>query len=394
MVEELTKWQNLDFKLIQAFSPATAISRRDLFHGRRAILRRLADVVFQAGQHAIIYGERGVGKTSLANVLSDFLDPITSETFISARFNCHREITYRQIWESLFRDVGLPTKDSFEPFAVNHVLDVLRHTNDKMLIFIIDEFDRIEDPDINVMIADTVKALSDFDINTTLIMVGVADDVDDLISEHQSIDRCLVQIHIPRMPSEELAEIANYGISAVGMEISEDALSEISTVSLGLPHYVHALGLASGRAAIDEKSRCVENRHVNAAIDTLIEESAQSILQQFDLATASPRRENFYFKVLLACALANTDDLGCFRAADVREPYSYIMGQEMKIPSYGRHLHGLSEENRGTVLQRLGKSHQYRYRFLNPLMQPYVLLRGIQNGLISLDDVTRFANHS
>ena len=392
MVDELLQWQELDVKLGQAFSPAAAISRRDLFHGRRAIIRRLIDAVVQAGQHAIIYGERGVGKTSAANVLSDFLRPITSETIVSARVNCYGETTYRQIWESLFRDVGLPTKEEFSPFTVSYVIDTLRQDKDRELIFIIDEFDRIQDPDIDTMFADTIKALSDFSVSTTLIVVGVADDVDDLIEEHQSVDRCLVQVHLSRMPVDELTEIVKSGISTVGMEISDEAVSQICTISLGLPHYAHALGLASGRAAIDEEEMLVETHHVSSAIETFIEESQQTILHQFDLATASPRRENFYFKVLTACALASTDDLGCFRAADVREPYSYIMGQDMQIPSYGRHLHGLSEADRGAVLQRLGRPHQYRFRFSNPLMQPYVLMRALRRGLIDLDDIATFTN--
>ena len=392
MVDELLQWQELDVKLGQAFSPAAAISRRDLFHGRRAIIRRLIDAVVQAGQHAIIYGERGVGKTSAANVLSDFLRPITSETIVSARVNCYGETTYRQIWESLFRDVGLPTKEEFSPFTVSYVIDTLRQDKDRELIFIIDEFDRIQDPDIDTMFADTIKALSDFSVSTTLIVVGVADDVDDLIEEHQSVDRCLVQVHLSRMPVDELTEIVKSGISTVGMEISDEAVSQICTISLGLPHYAHALGLASGRAAIDEEEMLVETHHVSSAIETFIEESQQTILHQFGLATASPRRENFYFKVLTACALASTDDLGCFRAADVREPYSYIMGQDMQIPSYGRHLHGLSEADRGAVLQRLGRPHQYRFRFSNPLMQPYVLMRALRRGLIDLDDIATFTN--
>jgi len=331
-----------------------------------------------------------VGKTSSANVISDFLRPLAPGDIVSARFNCHRETSYRQIWESLFEKAELPTKGEFEPFTVNHVVNSLRNVNDKMLIFIIDEFDRIEDPDIDIMIADTVKALSDFDIDTTLILVGVADDVDDLISEHQSIDRCLVQIPLSRMPSEDLAQIVKHGISEAGMDISEEAVSEICTVSLGLPHYVHSLSIAAGRAAIEEQCERVDTAHVQAAIEASIRESGRSILRQFDLATASPRRENLYFKVLLACALARTDDLGFFRASDVREPYSHIMAKEMKIPSFGRHLHGLSEEDRGPILQRSGKSHQYRYRFFNPLMQPYVLMRGMQSGVVTLDNITRF----
>ncbi len=390
MLDDVLRWQELDVKLSQTFSPTTAINRRDLFHGRRAIIRRLIDAANQAGQHVIIYGERGVGKTSLANVLSDFLQPFTSETIASARFNCSRETSYQQIWNSLFRLIGLSAKNGPGGLTLDDVFDTLRQDDSRKLILIIDEFDRIEDPDIDAAFADTIKTLSDFNLDTTIVLVGVADDVDDLISEHESVDRCLVQIHLPRMPADELAEIVRSGIETVGMEISESAVSQICTVSLGLPHYVHALGLASSRAAVDNKRLSVEQEDVSSAMETLINESQQTILREFDLATASPRRENFYFQVLLACALAPTDDLGYFRAVDVRRPYSHIMGREMQIPSYARHLHGLSERDRGAVLQKLGRPHQSRFRFSNPLMQPYVLMRGLKSDMIKLEDVSIF----
>ena len=350
------------------------------------------DAANQAGQHAIIYGERGVGKTrsSLANVISHFLQPFTSETIISARVNCYRDTTYRQIWEYLFREVGLPTKDEFSSFTLDDVFNTLRQDESRKLMLIVDEFDRIEDPDVDALFADTIKALSDFSLDTTLILVGVADDVDDLITEHESIDRSLVQIHLPRMPLDELTGIVRAGVAAAGMEVDEDAVRQICTVSLGLPHYVHALSLASGRAAIDNKRLRVERADVSDAIGTLVIESQQTVLRQFDLATASPRRQNFYSQFLLACALAETDDLGYFRAADVRRPYSHVMGRDMPIPSYARHLHGLSAEDRGSVLQKLGKPHHHRFRFSNPLMQPYVLMRGLQSGLLDLEDVAAF----
>ena len=69
-------------------------------------MRRLIDAANQAGQHAIIYGERGVGKTSLANVLSSYLEPFTSEAIASARVNCYGETTYAQKWNSPLRMTG------------------------------------------------------------------------------------------------------------------------------------------------------------------------------------------------------------------------------------------------------------------------------------------------
>ena len=193
------------------------------------------DAANQAGQHAIIYGERGVGKTSLANVLSSYLEPFTSETIATARVNCYGETTYTHIWGSLFRQVGLSTGNEYAPITLDDVFDALRTDEARKLILIVDEFDRVQDPDIDTLFADTIKTLSDFNLDTTLILVGVADDVDDLITEHESINRCLVQIHLPRMSISELEEIITFGIENVGMEITDEAVSQICVLPLGLP---------------------------------------------------------------------------------------------------------------------------------------------------------------
>lgn len=381
------EWEELEVRLSQAFSPAAPIVRRDFFRGRHAIVRRLINAANQSGQHAIIYGERGVGKTSLANVLFDSLAPFTSENLASGRFNCDAETTYKQIWNSLFEQVGIYVRGEYEELGRSEVFSSLRAETDRKLILIIDELDRVQNPDIDVLLADTIKTLSDFSIDSTLILVGVADDVDDLIIEHESINRCLVQIHLPRMTVEELREIVKTGIASVEMEISDEAVSEICAVSLGLPNYVHALGLASGSAAIDRRSRNIEKEDVAEAMATVIMESQQTVIRAFDMATSSPRRRNYYFQVLLACALADTDSLGYFRAADIRAAYSRIMGRERTVSTYSRHLHGLCDDRRGAVLQRFGVSRNYRFRFTDPILQPYVLMKGLERGLVDMNYV-------
>ena len=60
-------------KIGQLFTPATPINKRDLFAGRLEQAGKVVDVICQRGQHAIVYGERGVGKTSMSNVLASFL---------------------------------------------------------------------------------------------------------------------------------------------------------------------------------------------------------------------------------------------------------------------------------------------------------------------------------
>lgn len=87
--------------------------------------------------------------------------------------------------------------------------------------------------------------------------------------------------------------------------------------------------------------------------------------------------------MLLACALAPVDDLGYFAAADVREPLTRVSGQRHEIPQFMRHLKAFCGPDKGAVLQVSGEHWRRRYRFANPLLRPYVVLRGIQNGVVT-----------
>jgi hypothetical protein len=90
--------------------------------------------------------------------------------------------------------------------------------------------------------------------------------------------------------------------------------------------------------------------------------------------------------VLLSCALAEVDDKGYVTAAAVRGPLRIIAGRpSLDIPNFSRHLKEMSEQRRGRVLVREGETRRLRYRFVNPLMRPYVIMRGVADGLLTQD---------
>jgi predicted AAA+ superfamily ATPase len=64
----------------EVFTPSATIDNQALFAGRVNQLNRIIGAVSQRGQHAILFGERGVGKTSLANVLLKRLDRVNQTT--------------------------------------------------------------------------------------------------------------------------------------------------------------------------------------------------------------------------------------------------------------------------------------------------------------------------
>jgi ABC-type branched-subunit amino acid transport system ATPase component len=70
------------------FTPGSPIDSRDLFAGRTKQVEKVISTIFQKGSHAILFGERGVGKTSLANTLFDFLVMTGKFHYQRAKVNC------------------------------------------------------------------------------------------------------------------------------------------------------------------------------------------------------------------------------------------------------------------------------------------------------------------
>lgn len=64
---EQDKWDVLEGEILDVFSPGAPIRERELFSGRLDQISQLLDAVRQNGKHAVIFGDPGVGKTSLAN---------------------------------------------------------------------------------------------------------------------------------------------------------------------------------------------------------------------------------------------------------------------------------------------------------------------------------------
>ena len=121
-------------------------------------------------------------------------------------------------------------------------------------------------------------------------------------------------------------------------------------------------------------------RDVEAAVSRAIDRAQQSVTEAYYRATAGDadgRR-----RVLLACALADEDDFGFFSAADLDEPLGKVGGEGATLEN---DLLELAKSE--VVLQRREQAGIDRYRFVNPLLQPYVVMRGLSEGLVKARDV-------
>ncbi len=392
-----------DLRLGEVFTPAAPIDRVRLFAGRESQRRAVIDAILQRGRHAALFGERGVGKTSLASVLQEYLEE-AGQTVIAPRVNCDYGDDYTAVWRKAFDDlqfieqrrgVGFAPKlqqivrsaseliagdEPITPHAVRLLLEQIGTRT--ILVVIVDEFDRVAHR-IGTQMADTIKMLSDQSVPATLVLVGVGESVSSLIAEHESVERALAQVLMPRMSISELQQIIDGGLLEVDMTAQPNARDRIATLSQGLPHYTHLITLAAAREANDETLDCIDLAHVAAGIRIAVANAQETITTMHHRAVMSARADSLFPQVALACALAQRDELGYFTAGAVRRPMRAIMGKPYEIASFAKHMSEFCSDKRGAILDKIGTRRNFRYRFRNPLLPPYIVMNGITQGLIS-----------
>jgi Cdc6-like AAA superfamily ATPase len=353
--------------------------------------------------HAIIYGERGVGKTSLANIIELIFRSEADRLVL--RYNCDKSTTYARMWQSMLQRVSIttPAAAGFRAGAGDQrgtmrdqlpaevtpsdILTLLTSLSSvQQVVVILDELDRIRDADTISLVADTMKALSDYDVDVTMILVGVADSVEQLIHDHRSVQRCLEQVRMPRMSRKELNDIIVKGLAELHMKIDRDARYLICDLAQGLPHYVHLITKYAAETAVTQGAETIRLAHVRSAMTAALRKAQESVQAAYNRAIQSPQQDNRFREVLLACSLAREDEMGFFAAADVKQPMCEIMRKpQYEVGAFSRHLNAICTDKRGPILQRTGTTRNHRYRFIDPLIEPYIIIRGITDGLVTED---------
>lgn len=378
--------------LRDAFTPTQPKQAVKLFAGRRRELKRIVTAIEEWKAHVVIYGERGFGKTSLANVIVE----IAREGGITVlTCHCSTDLTFEEMCRGFLREIALPyrgvpgregggrvaAQGSFASllppgnFGAAELTDALRHLTDRHVIFRLDEFDRVKEPTFNAQLAEAIKNLSDAGARVTFLIVGVADDLDQLLGQHPSIQRNISAIHLPLMTEEEVLSLIRAGENAAALQFDEDVKARIVALSQGLPYQAQMLCLQCGQAAIDDKSRRVKREHLERAIEHVILLAPPAVERTYERAFPANGRDAARAAVF-AAALAPCDPYGYFTVTDVVRSIRAAGGSSnVSTENMAALLDDLTSSERWpAVLKRRDDRTTRRYAFADPLMRAYVTL--------------------
>lgn len=406
--------------LRECFSPARAIRTPELLKGREANLRDLSRAFTSPGRHAFIYGDRGVGKTSLAltsaliHQSSDAEPIVVSCDSEMTIFSLVKDIAAAALARQNFRSETITNTLAFnfkflsgskqkqisggtppDLETLNECVDVIRmlptfHSANPVVV--IDEFDRIKSKKFKRQFAEFLKKISDIHCETKLIICGIASSLDELIDEHLSVARNLASIELKRLSHDGRWDIINQAANRAGIKVPKEMNVRIGQISDGFPHYVHLIGEKIFWSLFDDKDiiQTARKRHFDQGVERAVLEA--EALPRMAYAKATEKYTDDYREVLWA--FADGPKLRRQTSEVYTKSYLPIMANRpdrvvLDKTKFSSRLNRLKTPSHGHILTASGMGW---YQYADNIVRGYVRLKAQQED-IELGDGYYTATH-
>lgn len=371
--------------LSENFSPSHEITDPDRLIGRSSYLTQIRRALHSPGRHVFIFGERGVGKTSIA-VTAGKIAVEEHDAFLYVP--CGEDTTFFEVFQSIGRKVLSPAEalgqtksiggglnipsmvgahyttnkasPNLLPTSFGECLDVLRFVKSHyrgQVVIAIDELDRIKSPDDRRRFAEIVKNSSSVIPDIRFILCGIGANVDEIIGEHLSTGRMFEPIDVKRLNYSELWQIIERPANAIGVKIPQGHLNRIAKISDGFPHYVHLIGECLFYAMLDEEQ--VIEQATDAifliALKQALQKAEPSIRKIYQIATEKSNAKLEYEETLWALA---------DRTSDRRQIKDIYENSYLRIKTQHDRIMNLKDENGKSIVRPTLKKEKLNQRLL------------------------------
>jgi uncharacterized protein len=398
-------------RLDQVLSPAHPIQSIEHLLGRGAELQRIEQALFATGRHVFVYGDRGVGKSSLAATAAVqyqsvdagpiFAGGSSDDTFRSVIANVASKAISRSRVDSVKASTntglewrGLRFGESVEvtPLdistrigsisdAAELLAEVAKRHSSKPVV-VIDEFDAISSADERNKFAHLLKHLGDQGTNIKFIFTGIATSLQELLGAHLSSHRQLEQVELDRLPWESRRAIVENAADAFGLEIDDNVNWRIAMISDGYPYYVHLITERMLWSAWneDELITTLGTPHFLMGLRNAIASINAELRRPYEDAVL--QREEHYEDVVWSTA--DGDEM-LLSLHNMYEAYRVIQQKRdarpaLERPRFSDCVRDLRKPGFGAILQSLPKRAGW-YTYREPMLRGYVRMQAEANGV-------------
>ncbi|HEV2538282.1 MAG TPA: ATP-binding protein [Frateuria sp.] len=391
----------------RVFTPHSPVDDASHFFGREEEASRFVSVINTEGLHVLVYGDRGVGKTSLAITTCRVLlqqimgggkyiekrcDSSDSFETIALKVLKELKIGYQNIETTQTSNSGgkasirIPVAggeiDSSRQSAtkVTHQVNlsspswIAEQLQEKSGIFLIDEIDALSDREDRKKLAELVKLLSDNKSKLKIVMVGIASTGSDLTAGHPSVQRCLKEVQLKRMSDDDIKKIILNGFKKLSQIPSDDVVTKVTDISAGLPHFAHLICLKCAEASVISGNKHVSNDVLDDALNESVKDSENALKDSYTSCLHSFNKPIEYKLIVLGASYCKTAE---FRPFDIRQHLRDRVSLDVEVQVINRRLTAVAGRP-GGIIEKCGRGY---YRFVDPRMPSFVkMVHGVDRG--------------
>jgi hypothetical protein len=283
-------------KLRSAFTPSQPVANRQMFAGRSAVLTSMIRSIEDQRLHLVLYGERGIGKTSLLHMLAE---AAREARYIVLYSSCGAGSDFQETFRAAAEEIPVLFHSGFSPttadaergqtlsdllpsagFSPRQFADMCAKLTGTRVLIILDEFDRATSTVFRRDISELMKFLSDRSVRVQLVIAGVAADLAELIEHTPSIRRNLLAVRVPLMDTTEIQALVANGERISGLTFDVAARDIVVSVAHGSPYVASLLCHHAGIMAIDAGRMIVTASDAAGALDEALIEFEGRIAKQ------------------------------------------------------------------------------------------------------------------
>lgn len=273
-------------KLLESFTPSQPVSDRKRFAGRLDVLTAVIRAIEEQRLHVVVYGERGLGKTSVMHVLTQ---AARDARYLVVYVSCGADSNFDEVFRTiaahipmLFHSAVGPTSPDVEKgktladilpkstISPRIASDILAKIVGTRVVVVLDEFDRSSSEEFRQNVAELIKNLSDRLVRVQIVIAGVAGNLTELLEHIPSIQRNIFALQVPWMPPGEIRQLVRTGGELCGLNFEEEAEDAVVSAAHGSPYLATLLGHHAALTALDDQRTRVGRSDVLTAIGAAI----------------------------------------------------------------------------------------------------------------------------
>lgn len=369
------------------FVPSKPVDQH-FFCGRVEEVEKLINNFGTPGMHILLYGDRGVGKTSLANYASQLAvgNQIKERQIV---IRCTTSDTFETISQQILQKLDLKiktssvtsknfqgsskfvsggknvTEESLVYYDLKAPTWLAEQIKDMDCIIMVDEFDVIRKSEDKQKLSQLLKSLSDTGSKVSFLVVGIAMSAVELLEGHPSVTRCITEIKLDRMTDDEIEDIINKGEERIHISFDKQVKKMIVKASSGFPYFAHLLALKAAEIAIIEEHDVITKKIYEKGVSKAIDSIEVTLHEQYVNVVG----ENEKKKNLMYCAALLGD--GEFTSRQLRDKYKEITGDSIEQLEINNSISKAMSDNTSTILRKKRKG---VYFFNDPRMPVYIKL--------------------